>query len=142
MSTKNLSRTVIEGGRTHYSAWARRHSNGLDRVREREVSTRLLRSTDFDGEAYPGRPSVYRAFHDKLGPAARWLQSQVGRPWVKVRSELFARFDTRTTAGRHILFCHVLPAVEVGRKGGLRRVRFRVDRHGILRQVTRRSKET
>ena len=38
--------------------------------------------------------------------------------------------------------CHVLPAVEVGRKGGLRRVRFRVDRHGILRQVTRRSKGT
>ncbi len=142
MSTKNLSRTVIEGGRTHYSAWARRHSNALDRMRERDVSTRLLRSTDLDVEVYPRRPSSYRDFHDKLGPATRWMESQVGRPWNKVRGELFARFDTRTRAGRHILFCHVLPSVEVGRKGGLRRVEFRLDRHGILRRVARRSKET
>jgi hypothetical protein len=137
MSTKNLARTVIEGGRDRYSSWARRHSNAVDRTKEREVSTRLLRSTDLDGEVYSRRPSVFRGFHDKLSPAARWMESQVGRPWDKVRGELFARFDTRTTAGRHILFDHVLPSVEGGPRGFLPRVAFRVDRHGILRRAPR-----
>jgi hypothetical protein len=91
-----------------------------------------VRSSDLDDAVYPTRPPVYRDFHDKLAPAARWLQSQIGRPWSKVEGELFARFDARTTAGRHILFCHMLEAAPVDRYG-LPRVSFKVDRHGILR---------
>ena len=34
MSTKNLARTVIEGGRTHYSSWARHLSNRQARAQE------------------------------------------------------------------------------------------------------------
>jgi hypothetical protein len=64
------------------------------------------------------------------------MQSQVGRPWAKVRSELFQRFDGRTTAGRHILFDHLLRSVQTG---GIARspwwFDFQVDRHGILRTV-------
>jgi hypothetical protein len=137
MSTKNLSRTVIEGGRFRDNMWRRRHSNAVDRTREREVSTRLLRSADLDGEMYPRRKPVYRDFYDKLAPAARWMKSQVGRPWHKVRAELFARFDTRTTAGRHILYCHVLRSIEREPFGALPRVAFRVDRYGILRGAPR-----
>ncbi len=41
----------------------------------------------------------------------RWLDAQVGRKWSEVRSEVFEKFDTNTTAGRHITFDHLLRSV-------------------------------
>ena len=56
----------------------------------------------------------------------------------KIRSELMRRFDTRTTAGRHIVFCHLLRSVRLGQvEDPWRRFDFAVDRHGILRAVKR-----
>jgi len=133
MATKNLARTAIEGGRTHYSKWRRRASNGVQRTHEHLLSGSLLSGADVESVVYPRREQIYRDFSDKLGPARRWLSSQVGRPWNKARSELFARFDIRTTSGRHIVFDHLLPEVE-GRWA--RRV-FVVDRSGIPRKVKR-----
>ncbi len=133
MSTKNLARTVIEGGRWHRNRWDRRYSNAQERAHERVVSTGLLTAVDLDGRLYPQRRVVYRGFSDKLAPARRWLASQVGRPWSKVRSELFARFDTRTTAGRHILFDHLLEEVSTGAPDSVSYADYAVDRHGILR---------
>lgn len=138
MSTKNLARTVIEGGRSHYNRWERRNSNARVRASERDVSQRLLTAHELDDALYPPRRPVYRGFSDKLAPAERWLGSQVGRPWSKVRSELFARFDTRTTAGRHILFDHLLRDVSDGHPSSSVRADFSVDRHGILRRLERR----
>jgi hypothetical protein len=138
MSTKNLARTVIEGGRAHHNRRDRRNSNGPVRANERDVSRHLLLSADLDDVVYPRRVTVERWFHDKLAPAERWLGSQVGRPWNKVRSELFARFDTRTTAGRHILFDHLLSSVSNGRLPESRADDFSVDRHGILRRIVRK----
>jgi len=134
MATKNLARTVIEGGRYAGNTVARRASNGVQRTRVRGVSGALVRGADADSAVYPRREVVYRSFADKLGPAKRWLASQVGRPWNKARSELFARFDIRTTPGRHIVFDHLLPEVE-----GARRFRkdYVVDRSGILRKAKR-----
>jgi len=78
-------------------------------------------------------------FDDKLGPPRRWLGRQVGRPWNIVRSELLQRFDTRTTAGRHIVFCHMLRWVE---HDGVARWRpFLVDRHGLLRAAPPRARD-
>jgi hypothetical protein len=139
MSTKYLARTVIEGGRARYNRFERRHSNSCERRRERVVSSLLLRSKEPEMAVYPVRKVVYRAFRDKLSPAERWLESQVGRPWSKVRSELFARFDTRTTAGRHILFDHLLKDVNTGQVERYRSDDFHVDRHGILRENAPRS---
>ncbi|HEY0468158.1 MAG TPA: hypothetical protein VGC79_28360 [Polyangiaceae bacterium] len=135
MATKNLARTVIEGGRTRGSTWARRASNGVQRTHVHRVSGSLLSGADAEHVVYPRRNKVYRQFADKLGPAKRWLATQVGRPWNKARSELFARFDIRTTPGRHIVFDHLLPEVE-GRRW-LRRD-YVVDRSGILRKAKRR----
>jgi hypothetical protein len=135
MSTKNLARTVIEGGRHRASSWARRSSNQMHRRDGREACARVANGADYDAAVYPKRLGVYRMFHDKLGPAERWLASKVGRSWNKTRSELFARFDTRTTAGRHILFDHILPEVAVGDGRFLfRRPEYRVDRAGVLRK--------
>lgn len=132
MSTKNLARTGIEGGRYRYNRALRRYSNSAARRRSREVASSLCTTRDPEDALFTPRQQVWRMFYDKLAPGRRWLRSQVGRPWNKVRSELFARFDTRTTAGRHILFCHLLPDVEQN-GGALRRGRrFYVSAHGIL----------
>lgn len=137
MSTKYLARTVIEGGRYHGNASTRRDSNAVNRAREREVSAQFARSIDSDELSYPVREPVQRQFRDKLAPAERWLAAQAGRPWDKVRGELIERFDARTTAGRHVLFDHLLPMVEPRYISVFSRPEFRVDRHGILRIVPR-----
>lgn len=134
MSTKNLARTVIEGGRRYYNCWERRHSHAEARAAERAVAA-TVRTHDADDLVWPEPKHVGRSFHDKLSPAERWLRSNVGRPWDLVRSEIFARFDTRTLAGQHIVFDHLLrrrwdrdETWSVSRDA-----RFRVDRRGILR---------
>jgi tRNA-splicing ligase RtcB len=115
MSTKNLARTVIEGGRYRGNAERRRSSNGQERTAAHQTSTLLRDRLDADAVVYAPRTPVRRSFDDKLGAANRWLGAQVGRPWNKVRSELCARFDARTTAGRHILFDHLLQSGLVSR---------------------------
>jgi hypothetical protein len=89
---------------------------------------------------YRKRTKVYQGFDDKLGPAYRWLEAQSGRPWNKVRSELFARFDTRTTAGRHIVFDHLLRSVEREPHRSQHRHDMLVDRHGLLQKIPYRRK--
>ncbi len=134
MSTKNLARTVIEGGRHRYSSFTRRHYNALERTHTHQLERELCATKDPETALFPVRDPAGRGFDDKLGPARRWLRSQVGRPWDKVRSELFARFDTRTTAGRHIVFDHLLKEVQVdlGRFSSLRFREFWISAHGIL----------
>jgi len=134
MATKNLARTVIEGGRTRGNTWHRRASNAVHRRKARHVSGALLSGADAEFTHYPVREHVWREFADKLGPAERWLEGQVGRPWNKARSDLFARFDIRTTPGRHIVFDHLLPEVEGPRR---HRRNYVVDRGGILRKAKR-----
>jgi hypothetical protein len=137
MSTKNLARTVIEGGRYRGNRWFRRYSHKQERTAEQQLSSRVMRM-EVDSALYEVRRHEGRAFRDKLGPAERWLRSQVGRPWNKVHGDLMHRFDTRTTAGRHIVFCHLIPSVKVSEIADrYRRFAFRVDRHGILREVPR-----
>jgi hypothetical protein len=132
MSTKNLARTVIEGGRTGYSRYARRQSHGAERVKAHDLELALLRGHDPDSAVFEPLERVYRSFDDKLGPARRWLRSQVGRPWDKVRAELFARFDTRTTSGRHILYCHLLEEVRAYGDDSKSYADYSISRHGIL----------
>jgi hypothetical protein len=133
MSTKNLARTVIEGGRANYSKFQRRNSNAIERARVHQLERALCRASELEDAVFEPRQPVYRGFDDKLGPAVRWLRSQAGRSWDKVRSELFARFDTRTTAGRHILFDHLLAEVStVPPTRFERQRRFTISARGIL----------
>jgi hypothetical protein len=138
VARKDLSRTVIEGGRTHRSKDQRRASHGVARARAREWLDAVRADHSSADASAPRRPPrVYKQFADKLGPAMRWLDNQVGRPWSKVFGELCARFDTRTVAGRHIVYSHLLAAVALDGRVVLhpgRQLDYVVDRRGILRR--------
>lgn len=113
MSRKNLSRTVIEGGRYDGNKTDRYISNAEERARVRNyIQEVTLDPENYDEYDVEPREHVYKGFKDKLGPMYRWLQAQVGRPWDDVRSEVSQKFDTRTTAGRHIVYDHLLSSVQ------------------------------
>lgn len=113
MSRKRLSRTVIEGGRVGSNKWERRHSHRTVRANERAYMADLNKNVDaVDEISIEPKEHVYKEFKDKLSPMYRWLRSQTGRPWADVRSEVAEKFDTRTTAGRHIVHDHLLKSVE------------------------------
>jgi len=133
MSTKNLARTVIESGRARWNKYERGRARASERAWERVTSKRLLTATEFEDVVYRPRKKVYRGQRDKLAPAERWLRRQIGRPWSRIRSELFARFDVRTTEGRHLLFDHLLKSIQKETPVYRGRVDFSVDAFGILR---------
>lgn len=109
MSKKNIARTAIEGGRTKYC----RYMEDCADIAERQSYRRYCRQATIDPEAAEPRDNVFaspwetgkraRDFKDRLNPVLRWLESQVGRPWNKIMSDVSYLFDNRTTAGRHIL---------------------------------------
>ena len=137
MSRKNLSRTVIEGGRYYGNCSSRRASHGIERATTRDWLERVAVDLDeAEATVAPALLRVRREFRDKLAPARRWLVAQVGRPWSKVYSELCARFDTRTIAGRHVVHDHLLKWVR--RHDEPLRAHYRddfvIDAHGILRE--------
>ncbi len=135
MSRKDLSRTVIEGGRYYHNTFFRRESHRTARASTREWLSSIEHDPDEADASSPEplRP-VHKRFYDKLAPARRWLASQVGRPWSKVYSELRARFDSRTIAGAHVVNDHMLGWVaQHGLSPTRRDYDFQVDAHGILR---------
>lgn len=114
MSTKNLSRTAIEGGRVGRNTWERRDSHNSERASARDFCEKVKHDPDFADELFiKEKVHVRKEFDDKLGPMYRWLGRQVGKPWDEVRSNVTKTFDTRTTAGRHIVYDHLLQSVEV-----------------------------
>lgn len=114
MSTKKLSRTVIEGGRYNPNKFFRRHSHKEERAYEREYLDVIKIDPEICDEL-DVKPlvKVGKDFKDKLGPMFRWLNAQIGKPWDDIYSEVIEKFDTRTTAGRHIVFDHLLRSVEI-----------------------------
>jgi hypothetical protein len=150
MTTKNLSRTAIEGGRTGgYKAECNKRIR-QERAAWRTQTRRIARDLEAWEDDVPAiRQPVYPEFADKLRPIYRFLDAHVGDSWDAVRSELFARFDTRTTPGRHVLFDHVLrdvaesPEPDAAFAASFRSRRYFRDEDGILRKdqawVSRRS---
>lgn len=117
MSTKRLQKTVIEGGRYGRNKWERRHSHADVRAKLKNYLADVMKDLEVaeEEDVEPLEP-VYQDFKDKLSPMYRWLRKQVGRVWDDVRSEITEKFDTRTTAGRHIVFDHLLKSVQVGKE--------------------------
>src|SRR5262245_28848912 len=135
MATKNLARTVIEGGRTGFNQNERNYSHRSERARTRAYLDRGRADPwIFDNGSPEPRPIVPKRFDDKLAPGRRWLRSQIGCPWDEVRARMVATFDTRTLAGRHIVYDHMLQdVVDCFDETHRWRSWFVVDAQGILR---------
>lgn len=115
MSKKNLSRSILEGGRYSGNKWERRDSHREERQYGKQFTHKAKFEEDYgEGNSPKARSRVRKGFDDKLAPIYRWLRSKVGEPWNDVYSELRAKFDTRTIAGKHIVEDHVLTSVQIG----------------------------
>jgi hypothetical protein len=123
MATRNLARTVVEGGRARYSKDERRGRNRRRRRLRFDEEGNVIAGKEKRDLSPPG-------FADRLNPLERWLGHHVGLGWSNVYREFCERFDRRTTKGRH-LDEHLLGSVGLGRcQSG----RYFVDARGILRR--------
>jgi len=139
MSTKNLARTVMEGGRAPSSAFERREATRSERHLAR-ASLNMVRSAEEWDEIerpLPLRNRPWKEFADKLMPTKRWLRSHVGLSWDDVRSKLTRRYDRRILKNWHLLDVHLLRDVEPFGRQAERYAAFRTwglyeDENGIL----------
>lgn len=139
MSKKDLSRTIIEGGRNSFNKFERRYSNKKERTAVKKYLHQVKHDPDlFDYEVCQERVPVRREFDDKLGPVVRWLESRIGMSWDDVYSEIRTKFDVRTIAGRHVVVDHMLGYVvkpnQISRWGyEIRDRSLYIDDEGFLR---------
>lgn len=148
MSTKNLARTVIEGGRCGYYKGEVQEYASSERASGRAYLRLVARDPEAaDAVLDPVRKPAMVCFSDKLSPVYAYLDSRVGKSWDKTFAEVCAKFDLRTTPGRHVTNDHMLAVIAmndehklVDQYGVGRYYRYFVDRHGILRKNVRPSR--
>jgi len=103
MATRNLARSVVEGGRAGRAMdyWNQRAERQairvyLKRIRSEEDAT--------DAGPDPIRdPEYWTTMGDRFSQTERFMASRAGRPWNDVYSELCRRYDRRTLKGWHFL---------------------------------------
>lgn len=141
MSTKNLARTVIEGGRTGFSKYHRRSSLQFLRHNNRRLCKKLCSNPDeWDDAEIPLRDIVWDeiSHKDRTNPCDRFLISRAGRRWNDVHSEICSKFDRRKLAGMHVTNDHLLNRVYKPDSPWwnmfwhYRDPKFWVDEHGIF----------
>lgn len=115
MSTKNLARTVLEGGR--YSSWKHNVNDGVRS--ERAGARSALRVISRDPEAaddvvVPTREKMCKRGNqtDKLSPVWAFVDSRCGKSWAKVYKEICQKFPVKSLAGYHVVFGHMLKAIK------------------------------
>ena len=116
MSTKNLARTVIEGGRRRHSKYLRRVGLRYLRVDNHRLCLALRNDPEgWDDADLPSRVREWGDIEhaDKTNPCDRFLASRAGRRWDDVRSEICRRFDRRKLAGMHVTNEHLLNRVQL-----------------------------
>lgn len=119
MSTKNLNRTVIEGGRNNTED--RREASRIIRRSNKSFLQVVKRVEDADDVSTPAphhrrmanNPVYSRkdGFTDKLSPVYRYLDSQVGRPWRLVFADICEKFPLSGLAGQHVVNQHIIGSV-------------------------------
>ncbi|MGD0298956.1 MAG: hypothetical protein ABSE86_17770 [Bryobacteraceae bacterium] len=98
----DMHKVIVERPRILRSKWKNRKT--ALRLSESQRAQAISDAEDHDG----GRSRASSARHGKylnenLAPLKRYLNSQVGRPWDKVYSEICRTIDTRSAIGLHVL---------------------------------------
>ncbi len=151
MATRNLARTVVEGGRKgrDYDRWGTRieRRNSKHQLQRIETGRDAEESYALQGKVCPGRRNEWgTSFSDRLTAVERYLQANAGRPWDKVFSELCSKYDRRSLKGWHMIDGHVkdhmvrLPGAMYlfGGSAYPPSSGAWVDHHGILRYTQRK----
>ena len=136
MATKNLARTAVEAGRYKSYKDERDQEKRIRRREERE----LLNKVRLDPEAYdelstPKETTLGKrgAQGENLGAVYRYLDSNVGRNWDTVYSEIRERFDIRAINAYHIVMDHMVGMVQTADDPRYQRYyRYYVDKQGRL----------
>jgi hypothetical protein len=154
MATRNLARTVVEGGRK--GRYIERVFTRSQRKRTKQQLQGITCARDADesigvmGKVYPDRCDHWWGtdFADRLTAVERYLQKNAGRPWNKVFSELCSKYDRRSLKGWHMIDGHIKSHMvdrvdndrfRYGRDGSYPIGHGAwVDEHGILRYTQRK----
>lgn len=137
---------MLEAGQWRYRWHYDKCASGAERT-EARVRAKAAGRDPLESEELYVRPrkQLGKMFaSDKLGAVERWLLAQVGRPWAQIEGEILSRFDTRSLAGRHVVFDHLLPRRHERPEWGWvvnRHHEFHVDAHGLLRARQRRGRK-
>lgn len=108
MSTKNLARTIVEGGRYEGSKFERRRFTRCERHEVRALMMVAKRDTSIlENSVLPIRQKAYKESRDRPNPAYRWFHSQIDKSWDSAYSYLKRRYDTRTIKGWHLVDLHI-----------------------------------
>lgn len=122
MATKNIVKSVLEGGRGSYSKYEKHQSHDEERASIKGYLKRVSQDPESaDDDDYDDIRPVHKGFVSKFHPMYRWLEKQVGRKWDDVHSEVF---HIRTTVSRHAIFDYLLSMVNETGSG--------FDEHGVM----------
>ena len=107
MATRNLPRTIVEGGRSNTYKTDRQTIKNRERREARTYCLKARFDPDFTEHEVDERlPLLTRRgerFADRLAPINRWLEANQGRPWDDVYSDLRRTLDIRTLKNWHYL---------------------------------------
>ncbi|OGL74440.1 hypothetical protein A3E39_04165 [Candidatus Uhrbacteria bacterium RIFCSPHIGHO2_12_FULL_60_25] len=132
MSKKNIIESALEG-RASPIAFERRETTRVERMTVRAVLRKISVDPSLADELpLPERDGIYRDFSCRATAASRWLaRKAVSLTAEEIRGLLMRSFDTRTFAGRHLVFDHLMPRNYDGRWRTLARDCV-FDEHGVL----------
>jgi len=104
MATKNLARTIMEGGRRGYNKYERRYSNGVLRSKERDYIRNCIKDPEHSiDKAEPKRKKVVKEFYDRLMPLHRKVDRHLGKTWGELRGQINKKYDSRKLKDWHML---------------------------------------
>ncbi len=145
MSTKNIARSIIEGGRTR----GYKDTRDEQKRSERHNFKQFLNQVKIDSEIYDdGKDPVHEEpldtyqfdekFADKISPLKRWVEKKNGKGWNNTFSEIKEKFNTDTTPGRHIVEDHLLNEFQFDwhdHKFGYRKDDLIINENGIIKKA-------
>lgn len=111
MSTKNLARTLVEGGRGKSMRDEERAFTRSERRLTNVWCRKLAVDDGWEGEVDDRGQPFDLTFADKFGALRRWVRSYAGKRWDDLYRDTSRWFDARTTKGWHIRE-HVIGAVD------------------------------
>lgn len=108
MATRDLARTIIEGGQCKQHAKApRRDAKRSERMNIRAYLRNCARDRGWDeGHVCPERETVGACSADRTAALRRWMEQYVGRSWDEAYAAVVRTHDRRTTKGRHLIEGH------------------------------------